>query len=397
MPTDLIPQDPHHLRYSDLAAALLAAALFALPGLSAAQSRSPTTGATGLQLAPYAAPIMPPAQPLGRGLSTSLHLDAETLGVVSGNGARQAVSVAAFQAALSLDTAQASLWGGGQFDLLLMGLRSQGNLASTTGDVQLPSNLWAPNFLRLYQFSYRQQLGSGFVQGGIMDVNNTFDTTGVAGHLHNASFGIAPTLTSNANIATFPNPGLGLIGGIDLGGGWSAQAGIWQGDPPGMTGALHRGALWIAEADHDWGSSQAMHGVFKFGAWHLRPSDPADGADSGGLYGVGEWRWTSASGLGWAAFAQGGWSPATSNPMRGYLGAGVRLQGLNPARLADVLTLGVAQARLQGLHSETILEAVYSLEFAPHFYVQPDLQRIQNPGGLPGTQWVAGLRVHIEH
>ena len=384
----------HHLSASLVT--LLAAALYATPGLSAAQSTPTATDANGLQLAPYAAPIIPPAQRLGQGLSTSLHLDAETLAVVGGSGARQAVSVAAFQAALTLDTAQAGLWSGGQFDVMLMGLRKQGNLPAVTGDVQLPSNLWAPNFLRLYQLSYRQQLGAGFVQGGIMDVNNTFDTTGVAGHLHNASFGIAPTLTSNANIATFPNPGLGLMGGLALGGGWSAQAGVWQGDPPGMNGALNRGALWIAEADHDWGKGEAMHGVLKLGAWHMQQSDPAEGADSGGLYGVGEWRWKSASRLGWAAFVQGGWSPAASNPVRGYLGAGVRVQGLNAARPSDVLTLGVAQARLQALRSETVLEAVYSLELAPHFYLQPDLQRIQNPGGQPGTQWVAGLRVHIE-
>jgi len=358
-------------------------------------ARSQTTD-PGLQLAPFAAPITPPSQTWSKGLSTALHLDAETLGVVGGSGARQAVSIAAFQAAATLDTAQAGWWSGGQFDIMLMGLRSNGNLQTLTNTVQLPSNLWAPNFLRLYQLSYRQQLGPGFVQGGIMDMNNTFDTTGVAGHLHNASFGIAPTLTSNANIATFPNPGLGLMGGLNLGADWSAQAGVWQGDPPGMTGVLRRGMLWVAEADHTWSGAEDPAGTLKLGAWHLRQSNPAYGADSGGLYVVNEWRWKDPARRNWAAFLQGGWSPAASNPVQAYVGAGVRVVGIHSARPADVLTLGIAQARLRALPSETVAEAVYSLQLAPHIYLQPDIQHIQHPGGGPGQQWVAGLRVHIE-
>lgn len=371
---------------------LLAVIDFAVSQPACAQLAAPD-----LQLAPYAAPIAPPLQSWRAGLSTTLHLDLETLGVVGGRGARQAVSIAALQAAASLDTAQAGWWQGGQFDLMLMGLRSDGDLQTATAAVQLPSNLWAPNFLRLYQLSYRQSVGSGFVQAGIMDVNNTFDTSGVAGHLHNASFGIAPTLTANANIATFPNPGFGLMGGIDLGGDWSLQAGVWQGDPPGLSGALRRGALWIAEADHGWKLSDATtRGTLKLGAWHLQQSNPAHGADSGGVYLVNEWRWTSMGQREWAAFVQGGYSPAASNPVPGYLGLGLRIVGLDTDRPADVLTVGMAQARLRGLRRETVIETVYSAQIAPHVYVQPDLQHIRNPGGAAGGQWVAGIRVHIE-
>ncbi|OIQ70764.1 carbohydrate-selective porin, OprB family [mine drainage metagenome] len=361
----------------------------------AAQTPDPT--ATTLQLAPFAAPVTPPAQAWQNGLSTSLHLDTETLAVVGGPGSRQMVSVAAFQAALTLDTRQAGLWHGGQFDLMTMGLRSGGNLQAVTGDVQLPSNLWAPNFLRIYQLSYRQVLGPGFVQGGIMDVNNTFDVTGVAGHLHNASFGIAPTLTANADIATFPNPGLGLLAGSDLGQGWRVQAGLWQGDPPGLTGALHRGALALAEVDRSWNDAEARRTTIKLGAWHLHQDHLADGPDSGGVYAVGEWSWRDARRRDWGAFLQGGYSPARSNTVSAYVGAGVRLRGLNPDRPADVLTVGVAQARPRGLPAETVLEAVYSLQIAPHVYLQPDIQRIDHPGGGAGRQWLAGLRMHIEH
>jgi porin len=62
-----------------------------------------------------------------------------------------------------------------------------------------------------------------------------------------------------------------------------------------------------------------------------------------------------------------------------------------------VLTVGVGQARPRGLPAETVLEAVYSLQIAPHVYLQPDIQRIDHPGGGAGRQWLAGLRMHIEH
>ncbi len=347
-------------------------------------------------IAPFTAPIAPPATRLPNGLSTLLHLDADTLAVVGGAGARQAISVAAFQAGISLDTSLAGWWSGGQFDLMAMGLRNEGDLQTATGDVQLPSNLWAPNFLRIYQFSYLQAIGAGFVQGGIMDVNNRFDVTEVAGHLHNASFGIAPTLTGNANIATFPNPGLGLVAGSDLGAGLSVQAGIWQADPPGMAGALDRGALALGEVDKVWGKGNGAGTTLKFGLWHRHRAGRPDAAEAAGAYAIAEHSWRDAGFRDWSVFLQAGNAPKESSPVSAYLGAGVRVRGLNPARPADVLTVGIARARLRGLRAEAVIELVYSMEIAPHVYLQPDLQRIANPGGGPGMQTVAGLRVHIE-
>ncbi|MEW6558803.1 MAG: carbohydrate porin [Pseudomonadota bacterium] len=353
--------------------------------------------AVGQQLAPYAAPVLPPPSTTVNGVSTTLHLDAETLGVIGGDGQRGAVSLAAFQANFGLDTAQAGWWRGGQFDLMLVGLRGSGNLQTRSGDLQLPSNLWAPNFLRVYQATYRQDFGPTFLQVGVQDMNNTFDVTDVAGHLHNASFGISPTLTGNANIATYPNPGLGAFGGVDLGGGASVQAGLWQADPPGMQGALRRGALAIAEFDQTWGSdAQGPSTTLKFGAWHQHNSPDGSSADGSGIYGIGQWTWTGSDQRQWGSFVQFGYSPAAPNVIRSYVGGGVRVEGLLPARPSDVLTVGVARAAPVGMLAETVVEAVYSLRLAHHLYLQPDLQHVRNPGGIPGRQWVAGLRLHLE-
>lgn len=374
------------------AACWLGLAVLAAPPMARAADPAPAQ-----QLAPFAAPVLPPPTELQEGLSTALHLDAETLGVVGGQGQRGAVSLAAFQAALSLDTAKAGWWPGGQFDFMLMGQRASSNLQTRTGDIQLPSNLWAPDFLRVYQATYKQTFGPAFVQAGIQDVNNTFDVSDVAGHLHNASFGISPTLTGNADFPTYPNPGLGVYGGVDLGGGASVQAGVWQADPPGLAGALRRGSLRIAEFDQTWdGGDSGTTTTLKFGAWQQHNTQLGRQGDGSGVYGVGQWTWAGAGGRQWGAFLQAGYSPAAPNAIRSYLGAGARLRGLLADRPQDVLTVGVARARAVGLRIETVVEAVYSLQLARHIYLQPDVQRIQNPGGAAGMQVVAGLRVHIE-
>ena len=382
------------------------------PNVAQTPGSEPGNEAGNEPLAPYSAPYTPPAQSWGQGLSSLLHLDAEALGVVGGRGARRPLAVAAVQAGLSLDTEQAGWWRQGQFDLMLMGLRASGNLPQRSGDAQLPTSLWAPDFLRVYQASYRQGTGSAFVQGGVMDLANQFNVTEVAGHLHNASFGSTPTLTENARLATFPNPGLAMVAGADLGRGWSAQAGLWQGNPPAGTGAL-RGALFMAEVARDFGGADGADGVdaddvaraddaaagskagttLKLGWWQHRLQGTAGAS---GPYGIVQHSWRDEARRLWSLFAQAGRAPQAASMVRSYLGAGARVRGLFAARPADVLTLGLAQVRQPLQRAETVWELVYSTELAPHVYVQPDLQYITRPGGGPGTQTVLGLRVHVE-
>ncbi len=172
--------------------------------MAAAQTLSdPAPQGGEFQIAPYNAPLLPPFKTLQNGLSFSGHLDSEAVGVMAGGLHHQAASDALLQLGGSLDTAKAGLWPGGTFDFSLMGVKTNGNLPAQTGAVQTTSNDWAPNFLRLYQFSYAQDLGAGFVRAGIMDVNYYFASVGLAGQLLNASFGPVPTLTSNADMPPF--------------------------------------------------------------------------------------------------------------------------------------------------------------------------------------------------
>lgn len=86
--------------------------------------------------------------------------------------------------------------------------------------------------------------------------------------------------------------------------------------------------------------------------------------------------------------------------------AGVAFNGPFEERAADVLALGVGQARLSrcacasGGGSETFVEATYRYPIKPWWQVQADLQYVIRPGGLGAAQRIPnalmlGLRTSI--
>jgi len=359
-----------------------------------------TTKDQGVAAGPYAVPFLPPLRRIAPGLDVFIHLDMETVLAVSGGLSSGGVPTGVLQVGAKLDTTQANLWSGGLWELSLMEIQTGGDLAKAIGAVQIPSNIWAPDAFRLYQLSYRQAIGPAKLRFGVMDLNYYFDTTAVAGQLMNASFGISPTLTSNAPIATFPDPGLGVMGDIAWGDGWSALAGLWQGNPQdrNLSAALRGGALYLGEIRRRWGNQDddKPGGVVKLGLWHFASAGPDEGASTGGAYGVGEARWEAGGTRGLAAFLQLGASPGEVNPVPYYLGMGARIKGLVPGREEDTLNFGVARAWLRDLQPETVWELNYSLRLYRGIYVQPDLQWVMNPGGVNPDALVAGLRVHLE-
>ncbi|MBX9717019.1 MAG: carbohydrate porin, partial [Burkholderiaceae bacterium] len=184
-------------------------------------------------------------------LNTAGHLDLNSMTDLSGGLQSRPASSALFQWGGSLDTRPTLGWAGGSIEFSAEGVRSDGNLPARTGAVQIPSNEWAPNFLRLYQLTYRQQLGAAMVRVGIMDFNQYFDASDLPDLLRNSSFGPAANFT-NIQAPTFPNPGLGAMTEYRFNPDWLARAGVWQGNPPALPGALHQGALWLGEMERDW-------------------------------------------------------------------------------------------------------------------------------------------------
>lgn len=340
--------------------------------------------------------FVPAAHADDAALNTSGRFDLDSQANVSGGLQSRPASSALFQWGGSLDTGTSLGWPGGLVEFSVEGVRSDGNLPARTGAVQIPSNEWAPNFLRLYQLTYRQQLGAAAVRVGIMDITQYFEVSDQSSLLQNSSFGLMPTLTANVDAPTFPNPGLGAMVEYRLSPGSLARAGLWQGNPPSLTGALNTGALWVGEIEHDWpdpGHDTAVSDL-KLGIWHYSPSDPAIGPTTSGGYLVGETRWTSGTQQ-WGLFILSGTSPANVNLVTQFMAAGFLVTGPFASRPQDQFSLGVSRVNLHAPEPETVLEAVYSWQLTPLLALQPDMQRFWHPGGTNPSALVAGLRLHL--
>ena len=99
-------------------------------------------------------------------------------------------------------------------------------------------------------------------------------------------------------------------------------------------------------------------------------------------------------------FLRGGLSPSDRNLISYYVDGGAGMKGLLPGRADDVLTFGVAYAKIssdaaaadqdlltangppQAIRDhEVVFELSYAAQIAPWWIVQPDLQYIIHPGG----------------
>ncbi len=329
-------------------------------------------------------------------LTTGGHLDLNLMGGFAGTRQLGTESSALLQAGAHLDTGRAGWWRGGALTMQLEGVRAAGDPAAGTRALQWPDNEWAPDFLRVYQFTVRQRWQDTLVRAGIMDINQYFESSDVADLLHNASFGLAPTFTANFNDPSFPNPGLGAMVQWRPAAAWSARAGIWQGDPPGLRGALRRGALRVLELEHAWGpvAGGATPDDVEVGVWRYTQPDPALGADSSGAYLVEQLRWRQAW-RHWGSFVLAGDAPAQGNQVRRFVAAGVLLTHPFAERPHDAASVGLTQVRVTTLHAETVAEATYSWRVSSDVALQPDLQRVWNPGGQGAPAWIAGLRLHL--
>ena len=110
---------------------------------------------------------------------------------------------------------------------------------------------------------------------------------------------------------------------------------------------------------------------------------------------------------GLSLFFRFGLADTRVNPVDGYLGGGAVYRGLFPGRTRGRIGFGVAAAHLgeafrksrydigeYGDAWEIALEWTYCFQLTPWFSIQPDLQYVINPAGVPGATnaWVAGVR-----
>jgi porin len=196
----------------------------------------------------------------------------------------------------------------------------------------------------------------------------------------------------------------------------------------GTTFSLSGGALFMEELQY--GINQAkdakgMPGIYKLGGWYATtsfadlhfgldatrvPVSLASPASAGplmhqgnwGIYGIADQMvWRAQKGpQSLNAFLRAGASPSDRNLVASYVDGGLGLKAPLPGRNDDVLTIGIAYSRISPdaaaldldtqmftgaffpvRDREIVFELDYSLQLAPWWTIQADLQEIVHPGG----------------
>jgi porin len=279
---------------------------------------------------------------------------------------------------------------------------------------------------------------------GQIAADDEFLISPTAGNLINSTFGYAallaadqlqggpvyPLATPGVRLALKPTDAITILSAVFSG----APAGAGCMELPqqcnhyGTTFSFSGGALWMEELQY--GINQAkdakgMPGVYKLGGWyattgfpdlHLGLSAmgvpvslaspasafPLTHQGNWGIYGVADQMiWRAPKGpQSLNAFLRAGASPSDRNLVASYIDGGLGLKAPLPGRDDDVLTFGFAYSKVSpdaaALDMDTqlftggfvpvrdhefVLELDYSLQLAPWWTFQADLQQIFHPGG----------------
>ena len=220
----------------------------------------------------------------------------------------------------------------------------------------------------------------------------------------------------------------------------------------GTTFSFHGGTFWIGEAQYQLNQEKDATGLasaYKLGAWYhtgTKFSDQRfgdDGTGTGtlvslatdpplpfnhrhnwGIYGVIDQMLWRNNGKSISVFVRAGASPSDRNLISRYIDGGIGFKGLFASRPDDTLTLGVAHSKISKdagaldndilalngppfpiRNAETVFEASYTMQLAPWWTLQPDVQYIRRPGGnVPdpsdasktiGNAFIVGVRSTI--
>lgn len=333
---------------------------------------------------------------------------------------------------LTLDTERAFGWEGAT--LFLYGLYNNGESLSEelVGDLQVVSNIDAGvQAARLYEAWAEQRLMEGrlSLKAGLYDLNSEFDTTESGGLFLSSSHGIGPDFsqTGENGPSIFPLTSLAIRAEYSFSGKLLFRAAVLDGVPgdpdrPRRTAvrlSSDDGALLVAELNYLDERTKIGVGSWRYTAKFedqlasARAGVPVEGRGNGGAYMLAERRLTrektdGVQGLaGWARF---GVADERFNQIRHYLGGGLVYVGPFGGRDEDQLGLAFSRVRFgtryrkaaalageQVGRGETSVELTYRAALAPWLTLQPDLQYVINPSGVPGRRdaLVLGIRTEL--
>lgn len=325
---------------------------------------------------------------------------------------------------LTIDLESAIAWKGGNF--FLHGLNTHGRTPSSeiVGDIQVSSNIESGNYTGLYEYYLNQSFGNFSFIIGQHDLNSEFAGNKYGGTFINSSFGIVPSISLNVPVSIYPFAALAFITKYEKENHFAAKLGAYDGDPGNPESnrynlqpniSLDEGFLFIGEFElyhfvNDLPESYKIGGYYHTNSFIDYTDTLKSISGNYGIYAVSDmvlWSGFSHSYSYVGLFLQGGMAPGNINQINYYLGGGIHLNGMLHQRFHDALGVAFAYAnmgqpfrkldplRLQG---ELALEFTYKIHVFNHYYIQPNLQYIINPGANSNltNALVALIRLNIQ-
>ncbi len=403
------------------------------------------------------------------GIDISLNYIGETFAVLSGGVNRASSYEGRLEFSVDTDLQKLIGWTGGSTHVTVFQIHNSGhNVVENSGTTADPSNIDATPTTRLFTAWFQQNFNDRFsIRAGQLAADDEFITSDTAGGLMNGTFGWAGVLAANMTNGgpAYPLATPGVRVKINATENLSVLAAIFSGDPAGRncsgdaqqcnrhgtTFSTSGGALLMGEAQYAINQGKnaiGLPGFYKLGAWYASAdfADQRFGIDGSGatislgidptatpiqhrgnwgIYGVADQTVARMGDRSLSLFLRSGLSPSDRNLISFYVDGGVGIKGLLPGRADDVLTFGVAYAKISSdassvdrdalaangppqpiRNEEFVFELSYALQIAPWWIVQPDLQYIVHPGGnvadpnnanaVVQNAFVAGVRSTIK-
>lgn len=403
------------------------------------------------------------------GIDITLNYIGETFAVLSGGLERCASYEGRLEFSVDTDLKKLIGWTGGSTHATVFQIHNGGrNAADNVGSIADPSNIDALATTRLFTAWFQQNMFDDrfSVRIGQLAADDEFITSPTAGGLINGTFGWAgllaanmtnggpayPLATPGARVQVKPTEELAVLAAVLSGdpAGRNCTDDAQQCNKHGTTFSFSGGALWMGELQYAVNQSKqaaGLPGVYKLGAWYATTDfadqhfgldgagaivsladptveNPLNHRGNWGVYGVADqtvWRGRESS---LNLFVRGGFSPSDRNLISYYVDGGAGIKGLLPGRADDVLTFGVAYAKISRdavaadqdalalsgppyaiRDEEVVFELSYAAQIAPWWIVQPDLQYIVHPNGGQNPDdptltldhaFVAGIRSTIK-
>jgi len=379
-----------------------------------------------------------------KGVEVDINYIGETFGILTGGLRRGATYEGWLRATVEADLQKLIGWTGGKAHVTAFQIHNANhrNAADHVGSLSDPSNIDALATTRLFTAWFQQDFGkAGSLRFGQLAADGEFLVSDTAGVLINGTFGWANIMSANlpSGGPAYPLAAPGVRLKINASDTVSILAVVFSGDPAGKnciddpqvcnrhgtTFSLSGGAFWIGEMQYHVNQdkdAQGLAAAYKIGVWYhtadfadqrygvdasgavvslaTMPDNPLDYGSNWGAYGVIDqmlWRRGARTA---SMFVRGGVAPSDRNLVSWYVDGGMAFKGLLPARGEDILAFGVAHSKISTdaaaldrdtlvlngppfpiRDAETVFELNYTVQIAPWWWVQPDLQYIIRPGG----------------